>query len=288
MTDLQTPDYADMLPLPSPIREKLLLHYGRVAGWIAANFDHAPLVAEYYPHGLDGDEVYSGAWHHPLPATVPHIEVHTSSGVHLYPGCAENTVMWLVHKGAVGFGSWTPCANDAQSARYARMLIRPNPGCDENMARAAAKHVRAALKAFGLDGIPVLERRGVAVFIPFGDGPPYEQVRSFLRTVVARASAAAPDTIVPERKAHDPVANGRVEVTVRSNAPGRFSSLPYTLVGAPHLTMVTPISWEELDTAQVSNDSGDIRARLQLGDLFARMAKPLAKQLFASVAVDVR
>src|SRR6185437_8470555 len=137
MTDLQTSDYADMMPLPPPIRGKLLAHYEWVAEWIAASFDRAPLVAVYYPHGLEGGQVYSGAWHQPLPKTIPAIEVRTPSGLHIYPGCAENSVMWLVHKGAVGLGSWTPTPHNADAVRYARLLVRPNPGCDETMVRTA-------------------------------------------------------------------------------------------------------------------------------------------------------
>jgi DNA primase len=38
----------------------------------------------------------------------------------------------------------------------------------------------------------------------------------------------------------------RVHLAVKSNAVGRFSSLPYSLVGDPRLGMVTPVEWDEL------------------------------------------
>jgi DNA primase len=288
MTDLQAPDYVDMLPLPPAVRGRLLAHYEWVKDWIAASFSQTPLVAVYYPHGVDGDESYSGAWHQPLPSTVPHVEVHASGGLHLYPGCSANAIMWLVNKGAVGFRSWTPAIDRPDVVRYARLLLRPNPGADDVALRAALKHLRAVLQPFGIDGIPLLDGKGAALFIPFADKPAYDAVRTFLHTVVSRAAAASPDTIVPERKAHEPIVPRRIEITVRSNAPGRFSSLPYTLVGGPKLSMVTPVTWAELDRVRVSSDEAVIGGLLHRGDVFAQLAKPLAKQRFASIAAAVR
>lgn len=288
MTDLQTPDYVDMLPLPPAIRGRLLAHYEWVGEWIAANFERAPLVAAYYAHGLGGDATYSGAWHQALPATVPPVDVLTSGGHHRYPGCVKNALLWLVHKGAVGFGSWTPTADDPDAVRYARMLFRPNRGVDDATLRTALRSVRSVLQTIALDAVPVLEGRGAALFIPFAGAPSYEAVRTFLINVVLRAAAIAPDTIVPERKPREEPVTGRIELTIRSNAPGRFSSLPYTLLGGSQLSMATPVAWEELEKAHAAVNEAEVGVRLQRGDVFAQLAKPLAKQRFSAIPAAMR
>ena len=289
MTDLETPDYVDMLPLPPAIRGRLLAHYGWVGDWIAANFEGAPLVAAYYAHGLGGDETYSGAWHQPLPETVPLVDVQTARGLRLFPACVKSALLWLVQKGAVGFGSWTPTAGNAYAVRYARLLFRPHQGASDATLRTALKSVRAVLQTIAIDAVPVLEGRGAALFIPFAGAPSYEAVRTFLFNVALRAAADAPDTIVPERKPYEEPAPGRIEVTIRSNAPGRFSSLPYTLHGGSRLSMVTPITWEELDKVHAAAaDEAAVGVRLQRGDVFGQLAKPLAKQRFSAIPAAMR
>lgn len=288
MTDPQTPDYVDMLPLPPAIRGRLLAHYGWVGDWIAASFERAPLVAAYYAHGLGGDETYSGAWRGSLPEIVPLVDVQTAGGRRLYPGCVKNALLWLVQKGAVGFGSWTPTAEDAYAVRYARLLLRPHQGADDAMLRTALRSVRTVLQSIALDAVPVLEGHGAALFIPFAGGPSYEAVRTFLFNVALRAAANTPDTIVPERKPNEEAMPGRIEITIRSNAPGRFSSLPYTLIGGSHLSMATPVTWEELDKVHAADNEAAVGVRLQRGDVFAQLAKPLAKQRFSAIPAAMR
>jgi len=272
-----------MLPLRPAVRGRVLAHYEWVVDWINDSFQNAPLIATYYPHGLDGGAAYSGAWYQPLPATVPHVQVRTWSGVHVYPGCEPDTLIWLVQKGAVGLGSWTPTVKDVDAVRYGRLVLRQTPGADDVKLRTALKRLRIALQTFGLDGVPLLEGHGGALFVPFADAPGYDAVRTFLQGVVVRAAATAPDVIATERKAHEPVAVGRIEVTVRSNAPGQFSSLPYSLVG-PHLAMVTPIEWDEIDRVRLGSDASATAVRLHKGDLFGQQAARLAKQRFAGGA----
>ena len=131
--------------------------------------------------------------------------------------------------------------------------------------------------------MPLLEGRSAALFVPFADAPRYDDVRTFLHGIVVRAAATAPNVLVPERKPREAVAVGRVDVTVRSNTPGRFSHLPYSLLG-PRLSMLTPIAWDEVDRVKIGSDAASIAVRLQKGDLFGQQAAALAKQRFAAVA----
>lgn len=288
MTDLQTPDYVDMLPLPPAIRGRLLAHYGWVGDWIAASFERPPLIVAYYAHGLGGDETYSGTWQQPLPEMVPSVEVQMADGPRLYPGCVKNALLWLVQRGAVGFGSWTPTADNPEAVRYARLRLRPNPGATDATLRTALKSVRAVLQTIALDAVPVLEGPGATLFIPFAGAPTYEAVRTFLFNVALRAAANAPDTIVPERRPREEPVPGHIEITIRSNAPGRFSSLPYTLLGGSQLSMATPVVWEELDKVHAVNSEAAVGVRLQRGDVFAQLAKPLAKQRFSAIPAAMR
>jgi DNA primase len=283
----QTDDLSTLPPLPPAIRGRLLAHYEWVVDWLTERFIDAPLSAEYYPFGLGGEPMHTGAWRGPLPPAVAVRAVPVPDGTDVYPACHPDTLIWLISRGAVGVGSWTPTRTDANAVRYARFVLRQNPGADDQTLRAALKRLRAVLQTFGLDGIPLLEGRSAALFVPFADAPGYDEVREFLRGIVVRAAATAPNVLVPERKPHEAVAVGRIDVTVRSNAPGRFSHLPYTLLG-PKLSMVTPVTWDEIDRVKIGSDEASIAVRLQKGDLFGQQAAALAKQRFTGLLAAAR
>jgi DNA primase len=212
----------------------------------------------------------------------------TASRISIRPTRAKNSLLWLVYRGAVGFGSWTPTVEHPDAVRYARMLFRPNVGATDATLRTALQSMRTVLQTIAIDAVPLLEGRGGALFIPFAGAPSYEAVRAFLNSLVLRAAASIPDTIVPEHKPHEEPASGKIEVTVRSNAPGRFSSLPYALLGGSQLSMVTPVSWQELDNVRLAADEAAIGVRLQRGDVFAQLAKPLARQRFRAIPAAMR
>ncbi|HTD35028.1 MAG TPA: hypothetical protein VK665_15290, partial [Candidatus Elarobacter sp.] len=74
----------------------------------------------------------------------------------------------------------------------------------------------------------------------------------------------------------------RVHVNVGSNAVGRFSSLPYALIGSTHLGMVTPIDWNELGVVHNGYYTATNSAeRLRQGDTFHRLAHELQDQRFS-------
>jgi DNA primase len=267
----------------APQQRAILTHYERVAPLIASNFPHAPLVFSYYPRGLGTEPAFSSN-HDELPHTVPHVAVTTSSGSHVYPGCAVNTILYYVHIGAVGVHSWTPAPSDPDAVGFARILLKPIAAATQTQLREALLVFRSVLGTHQLDAIPLFEGPDAALFVPLADAPPYEPVRSWLNNLLAATIADHPQLLVPRAKPHEQRTAPRIEVTVSSNAPGQHSRLPYSLTGEPDLPMVTPFDWTELNTLR----NGEITAanaadRLAKGDLFATLAAKLARQRFAAV-----
>jgi DNA primase len=237
-------------------------------------------VTTYYIDGLGTEPAFSGGtWAKPLPASIPRTTVKTRSGVHTYPTCAENTLLWLVHRGGVGMHSWTPSPHNPERAGVARILVRPVGGAGHSLLFEALLALRVALNERNADGIPLIEGQQAAVFIPLTGAPAYDRVRAWLHRVVDAAIADNPTLLVHESRPHEQHTAARIECTVSSNAVGRFSRLPYALVGDLDLPMVTPFTWDELETL----DNGRIpaayaEARLAKGDLYAKFAAELAEQ----------
>ena len=258
----------------------ILAHYERVAPFIVANFPNVPLATSYYINGLGTEPTFSGGtWPEPLPASIPRTTVTTSRGVHTYPTCAEHTILWLVHRGGVGMHSWTPSPHDPERVGVARILLRPVGGAGHSLLYDALIELRMDLNERDVDAIPLLEGDQAALFIPFAHAPAYDAVRKWLHGVVAPAIAGRSTLLIPESRPHEHHDDPRIECTVSSNAVGRFSRLPYALVGDPDLPMVTPFTWDELDTLKSGRITGaHAEARIAKGDVYAKLANYLGPQ----------
>jgi DNA primase len=267
-------------------RRVIFEHYELVAPLIAANFPNAPLVVSYYPRGLSEKPTYSaGDWDGRLPEAVPAVSFETSSGRHVYPGCTESSILWLVHEYAVGMQSWTPSRHDPKSVGFARLNFRCVGEADEAMLKEALLAVRGELlsQANGTEAVPLLDGvHAATLFIPFSDAPTYEAVRAWLHPFVERAIAEHPELLVGEKHPHEVFTSARIQCTFVSNAVCLHSSLPYALNGTPDLPMVTPIDWNELGTIRNGEVTArNARARLAHGDVFAREVERIGAQTFA-------
>jgi DNA primase len=269
-----------------PQQHAILAHYERVAPLIVANFPHAPLVVSYYPDGLGTQPTYSGGtWTKPLPESIPRTTVTTRSGVHTYPTCAVNTILWLLHHYGVGIHSWTPSKDDPEAVGVARILFTPVGHAGQPLLKEALLALRSVLRERGVDAVPLYEGEDAALFIPLADAPPYEPVRAWLHDVVDTAIARHPTLLVRESRPHEQHNVPRIECTVASNAVGHHSRLPYALSGDPDLPMVTPFDWSELNTlhnGQITAANAEERLAAK-GDLYATLAATLAHQRFAGL-----
>jgi len=263
------------------VHATVLAHYERVVDLIAANFPSVPIVPVYYPAGLDGEAHYGGAVHggQPLPTTIRTVACGAPQRPRRYIAADANALLWLVHRGAIDFASWTPSPSDPNAVGSARIILSPRGGATAEHVSLAMLAMRTALLQCGIEAIPVLDGfAGAALFIPFNDAPSYEAVRAWLHTVANGAVERNAELLTADQHEQK---KERVHVNVGSNAVGRFSSLPYALIGSTHLGMVTPIHWNELGVVRNGHYTAENSAeRLADGDMFYRFARELHDQRF--------
>jgi|SRR5579884_425940 len=173
-------------------RGVVLAHYDRVASLIAGAFPHAPVIAEEFPDGLGGRVAYTASWHTPLPESIPYADVGEPDARKRYAAIAVNSLLWLVHRGAVGFGSWTPSPRDPERVGFARILITQRNGATVDQLRDGMLAIRATLFHAGVEAIPVLDGgNGAALFIPFEDA---RRTRPSARGCTASRTPPSPAT----------------------------------------------------------------------------------------------
>ena len=197
-----------------------------------------------------------------------------------YIAVAPDSLLWLVHRNAIGFGSWTPSPRDPESVGFGRMILSARYGTTADDLESALLLVRDVLRERRIECIPVLGGGiSAALFIPFCEAPTYETARAWLHEVAETAASRRAQLLTT---AVDPPHERAIHLCVATNAVGRISALPYTLSSDDALDMVTPIDWSELgsirDGAFTAYNSGE---RLAKGDVFGRLATALAGQPFA-------
>lgn len=257
-----------------PQTPAILAHYERAVKFLVASFEGTPLCVSFFPHGLDGTGQFVSARHRPLPPSIGSVVVQQRSGQQTYVALEQNSLLWLVHRGAVCIYSWSPKRGDPQRVGFARILVQVLGRPAAPLLARGLLGIKAALEEQRLDGIPMRAGAKSAVWIPFSDGPLYPPVATWLGGFVAGLASAQPDLYT--LRSDD--APERLHLSVTTNHVGRFSSFPYGLLAEPALGMVTPFAWGDIDAALATEICGAFFARE--GDVFAREAARIGAQPF--------
>ncbi|HEY9085767.1 MAG TPA: hypothetical protein VIN40_07525 [Candidatus Tyrphobacter sp.] len=247
------------------------------------------LVAASFPGGPQKPPQWHGPFRGELPESIPHVDVIAAEGRRRYVALRANALLWLCHRDeAIEFHSWTPTPHDAVRLRFARILLETDSAAEIPALTPAATILREILGEAGVGAIPLVSgATGIATWIPFADAPEYPPVRAWLHEVCNEAVRRAPRIVTNEPNSH---AGGRVHLHVGSNAPGRYSALPYSLRGTPSLDVCTPIRWEELATVKPGvTTAANFEARWNaVGEIFGPQAEVLHAQRFARARTATR
>jgi len=264
-----------------PEQAQIVAHYELFAHVMAASFSGIPLTTVFLPAGFDGPVTRVSQLHKPVPASIPTVDVTTRSGTHQYIALTASSLLWRAHDYGIGFESWSPVAGDPARARFGRIAVEPAGRASLEMLRAATEAVLGQLERLGLGAVLVLDGPGLVVWIPFDDAPDYERLRAWLHAVVDATCAAVPGLF--ERGRNEPP--DRIRLSVRTNAPGQGTSLPYSLRCLPGLPVVTPIRRDELAVIEpetLTMDGAAERLR-RVGDVFAAEVVRVGLQRFAGL-----
>jgi DNA primase len=217
-------------------------HYAVATPILERLFGGTPLVWVTWPFGPSKPPFYHGELSPKAALHVPYVDVTTSSGVHRYATLTADRVEDLAAHGAIEFHGWSPTVADPSRAAFARLLVeRHDPAVPVERLKESALALRALLFSDGLECVPVFDgETGIALWIPFADGPAYPDVRVWMNRLCAKAVAAHPDLMTLEPNTRG---GSRVHLHVTSNAPGRHTALPYSARGTAGSPLVVPIAW---------------------------------------------
>jgi len=217
--------------------------------FVRANGDR-PLSLQRFPDGVDGEQFFSKNPPKGAPEFIRSVMV-------VYPSARSHpqlvidepaAAVWAVQMNTITFHPWPSRADNTDNPDQLRIDLDPQPGTDFADAVPAAIVLRTVLAEAGLTAfVKTSGNRGLHVFAPI------EPTREFLD--VRHAVIAASREL--ERRMPDQVTTAwwKEERGQRIFADFNQANRDRTMAGAysprplPTATVSTPVTWEELSTA---------------------------------------
>ena len=181
----------------------------------------------------------------------------------------EAALIWLVDFGCIDLHVWPSRRDRPDRPDYVLFDLDPH-GVPFGDVVEAARLVRAALDALGLDGYPkTTGGDGLHIEVPIARRHTHEEARRFCRVVATAVAASSPGLVTLERS---PARRRGVFIDCKMNGHGQQLVSVYSLRPFEPPAVATPLDWDELepglDPRELTMDAVLERVR-ERGDLHA-------------------
>lgn len=256
---------------------QLVAYYTKVFSYLAPYLKDRPLVITRYPEGIGGQFFYQKN----LPAGAPDwitvfpVPSEGKKRVIHYVICNDlPTLVWLVNLGAIELHPWLSRTNNLDYPDFAVFDLDPDFPSGLPEAKEVAFTLQQLLLRLGAK--PVVKTSGATglhVHVPLAGTDTYEEVIEFCGLVAQAVAEHRSDLATVERRVKQ--RQGKVYIDWLQNIKGQTICAPYSVRPLPGAPVSTPVTWNELATANKSGTIMSIEERLlRHGDLFARALEP--------------
>jgi bifunctional non-homologous end joining protein LigD len=230
----------------------LVAYYRDVAGAMVPHLEDRPLNLQRFPDGLAGHGFFQQDASDHFPAWVRRVPVarRGRGGTVDHVVCDDAaTLVYLANQATLTFHAWTARAGDLHRPDLVVFDLDPDPGQGVEVARAAARAVRAAAEELGL--VPFVQTsgsKGFHVLAPLAPSADVEAVKGLAQDLAALVAARDPERLTVEwRKAKRA---GRLLLDINRNGYAQTVVAPYSVRARPGAPVATPIDWRELGRAE--------------------------------------
>ena len=271
---------------PPITKRELIAYFGRIAPALLPHLAERPLNLNRFPNGAGGPSF----WQKDLPSTAPawlhrwreqwddgqHGDhpvgpEHRTANTHLVADEVA-TLCWLGNQASFEIHAWTSRLDAPMRPTYALIDIDPGDRTTWEETLTLARLFRTALGHLGVAAYPKLTgKRGIQAWIPVETRYSFAETSAWVEGVSRAVGAMVPELVswewaVSERK-------GRARLDYTQNASIKTLVAPYAVRPAAGAPVSAPITWDELDDADLRPDRWTIRTVVdrvaERGDLFA-------------------
>jgi bifunctional non-homologous end joining protein LigD len=286
-----------------PITKRDLIRYlARVSRFMLPHLENRPLTMIRMPEGIQGERFFQKHWDQALPDFVETVTVFSDHKDEKHRYILANnlpTLLWLGQNGTLEFHVWHSRAQVAadsltDSADYSSSLealkssvlnypdylvfdIDPYiysgkeaKGAEPELnargfavGRRVAFWLRALLRQMSLDAlVKTSGKTGLHVFVPIDRTVTFEAARHICETVGRHLMRAHPKEITLEWAVEK--RTDRIFIDYNMNVRGKTLNVAYSPRGLPGAPVSMPLTWEELEAAEVMDFTiGNAAARLE-------------------------
>jgi bifunctional non-homologous end joining protein LigD len=251
----------------------LMRYYVRVAPYILPVVDGRPLIMKRYPNGIDGEPFYQHKAPEKVPPGVRAAKVPGDSVASRPIGGNLLTLLYMTQLASISQDPWFSRVETPHTADQCAIDLDPMPGVKFGAVVDVARWVRDELDTLKVTGYAKTSgASGLHIFIPLGDGTPYESGQIFCQIVATLVADKHPKVATVTRAVR---ARGqKVYVDYLQNIEGKSLACAYSARASEYAGASTPLTWKEIDEGVDPRDFTirTLPARLaKVGDLWAAL-----------------
>lgn len=228
----------------------LVDYYRSVAPFMLPHLRGRPLMLERHPDGVDGPTFMQKNTPEHYPEWISRVEVPKEDGTVRHTVCEDTaTLVYLADQACLTLHRWLSRTDHIDHPD--RLVFDLDPAEDDfAQVREAAGLLRELLDALRLpSALMTTGSRGLHVVVPLTGQQDFDEVRAFARDVAGTLADAHPDRLTTAARKKD--RGDRLYLDVQRNAYAQTAVVPYTVRARPGAPVATPLTWEDLDDAEL-------------------------------------
>jgi bifunctional non-homologous end joining protein LigD len=236
----------------------LAAYHAAVADVLVPHLAGRPLMLQRFPTGIGEEGFYQKEAGRGVPGWIRLVEARKMGGVVRHPVVDDAAALLaLTNLSTVSFHRWGSRADRLEHPDL--LIIDLDPSTDDfDDVRRATHWTRAVLDELDLASyIQLTGSRGVHVMVPLDRSAGTDEVADFANALALLLARRHPEALTVEFKKLS--RERRVYVDVARNAWAQTSVAPYSVRPRRGAPVATPISWDELDDADLRADRWTIR-----------------------------
>jgi len=250
---LTNPDKVYFPKLGSAGTKRRLVDYYRAvaSGPMLASLRDRPCHLQRFPDGVDGEEIYQKRvpQHHPDYLETCRITFPSGRTADALRVTHPSAIVWAAQMGTITLHPWQVRCPDTDHPDELRVDLDPQPGTAFAEARTVAVDVlRPLLDELGLVGYPKTSGgRGVHIFLRIKTDWDFTAVRRAGIALAREVERRAPDAVTTSWWKEE--RGERIFIDFNQNARDRTFASAYSVRRTAIATVSTPLTWDELATA---------------------------------------
>jgi bifunctional non-homologous end joining protein LigD len=221
-------------------------YYASIIDWLLPEIAARPLSIIRCPDGAGATCFFQKHHADKLGAHVGSIllKEKTGSDRYLYVDDPRG-VLELVQMSTIEFHPWGSRIDEPDKPDRLVFDLDPAPGIGWNDLVAAARDVRARVRAHGLESFPRLTGgKGLHVVVPIRRVALWDEAKAFCERIANEMAAAKPERYLAH--ASQAAREGRIFIDWLRNARGATSVASFSLRARAGAPVAMPVRWEEL------------------------------------------